>query len=215
MKHNIAISLLLAAICLLPACKHPDVEYMDFESFRVTSVKTGKVMDEAGSLNPEIRLPDLGDWDPDTKVASTSATEIVKELLGVINNRSIVQIAGTYSGHDIDGKTELIQSGKLLLPAEGPVKNLMIVSHFTIGADFECPSECFPLEGILASKGYAVAIADYIGFGVTSGRIHPYMHTRSTSQSVVDMALAVKPYLKHIGREPESEQVILLSLIHI
>lgn len=211
MKHNIAISLLLAAICLLPACKHPDVEYMDFESFRVTSVKTGKVMDEAGSLNPEIRLPDLGDWDPDTKVASTSATEIVKELLGVINNRSIVQIAGTYSGHDIDGKTELIQSGKLLLPAEGPVKNLMIVSHFTIGADFECPSECFPLEGILASKGYAVAIADYIGFGVTSGRIHPYMHTRSTSQSVVDMALAVKPYLKHIGREPESEEVILLG----
>lgn len=52
-------------------------------------------------------------------------------------------------------------------------------------------------------------MADYIGYGVTASRIHPYMHLESTARSVVDMALAVKPYLKAIGREPESDNVIL------
>ena len=65
------------------------------------------------------------------------------------------------------------------------------------------------MEGIWAAKGYAVVVADYIGFGVTKDRIHPYMHVESTARSVVDMALAVKPYLEHIGRKPESDEVIL------
>ncbi|MBQ2566512.1 MAG: alpha/beta hydrolase, partial [Bacteroidales bacterium] len=117
---------------------------------------------------------------------------------------------GTYQGHDIDG-SPITLSGKVLLPAKGKIKNMLIVSHFTIGANYECPSESFPLEGILAGKGYAVVIADYIGFGVTKDRIHPYMHVESTARSVVDMALAVKPYLEHIGRAPESDEVILLG----
>ena len=87
----------------------------------------------------------------------------------------------------------------------------MIVSHFTIGANTEAPSEAFPMEGVLAGKGYAVVVADYIGFGVTANRIHPYLHTRSTVESVVDMALAVKPYLEHIGRAPVEEEVILVG----
>jgi pimeloyl-ACP methyl ester carboxylesterase len=64
---------------------------------------------------------------------------------------------------------------------------------------------------MLAMKGYAVVIADYIGYGITANRIHPYMHTESTARSVVDMGLAVKPYLRHIGREPENEEVFLVG----
>ena len=37
------------------------------------------------------------------------------------------------------------------------------------------------------------------------------MHTESTARSVVDMGLAVKPYLEHIGRKPESDEVILFG----
>ena len=86
---------------------------------------------------------------------------------------------------------------------------MIIVSHYTIGANYEAPSETFPMEGIWAAKGYIVVVADYIGFGITKERIHPYLHIKSTAQSVVDMALAAKPYLKKIGKEPESEEVIL------
>lgn len=199
----------LCALSALAACSHPEVEVVDFDTFHVTSVKSSDIVMN-GALNPEIRLMDIGDEGPDTKLAEATGVDLVKELLGTIESNRLVHIAGTYTGHDIDG-SPIELSGKLLVPASGKIKNMLIVSHFTIGANYECPSESFPLEGILAGRGYAVVIADYIGYGVTRNRIHPYMHVESTARSVVDMALAVKPYLEHIGRKPESEEVILLG----
>lgn len=194
----------------LAACTHPTVEFVDFETFHVIQVKSSDIILEDGNLNPEVRLME-DPADGETKVACTDIAGIARNMLGILNNKKVIHIAGTYKGHDIDGVTPLIQSGKLFIPADGPIRNLILVSHYTVAANYEAPSETFPLEGILASKGYAVAIADYIGYGVTRDRIHPYMHTRSTAQSVVDMGLAVKPYLEHIGRSPESDKVILVG----
>ena len=199
--------LILAALALL-SCRHPEVEFVDFDTFHVTSVKSADVFMDDGSLNPEIRFMEEPNIDGDTKLAYSDANSIVRNILGEVNCNSLYHIAGTYTGHDVD-RSPLTLSGKLLIPKKGPIKNLIVVSHYTIGANFEAPSETFPLEGIWAAKGYAVAIADYIGFGVTANRIHPYMHVESTARSVVDMALAVRPYLEHIGRKPESDEVIL------
>lgn len=208
------IFLPLLGLLLLGACRQPALEYADFDTFKVTSVKTSSIYDEDGWMNPEIQtLNEAGEPEtvaPDTKLAKTNATGLARDLFGAFSCDRVVQIAGTYQGHDLDG-SPLIQSGKLILPASGPIKNMIIVSHFTIGANTEAPSEAFPMEGILAGKGYAVVVADYIGFGVTANRIHPYLHTRSTVESVVDMALAVKPYLEHIGRAPQEKEVILVG----
>lgn len=201
------LSLALAAI-LLFSCKKPEVEFVDFDSFHVLSVKESDVFMPDGTLNPEVRLMEEPEAEPDTKVAATNANSIVRDILGQVNSNKILQVAGTYTGHDVDG-SPLTLSGKLLIPKEGRIKNMIIVSHYTIGANYEAPSETFPMEGIWAAKGYIVVVADYIGFGVTKERIHPYLHIKSTAQSVVDMALAAKPYLKKIGKEPESEEVIL------
>ena len=201
---------LLLMVLGLAACQHPDVEYTDFDTFQVLSVQTSNYFLEDGSLNPEVALMGETDWEPDTKVARTEAITLVRDLLGVVNSNSLIHIAGIYNGHDTDG-SPLKLSGKVVVPAKGPVKNMILVSHFTIGANYECPSETFPLEAMLAMKGYAVVIADYIGYGITANRIHPYMHTESTARSVVDMGLAVKPYLRHIGREPENEEVFLVG----
>lgn len=208
------IFLPLLGLLLLGACRQPALEYADFDTFKVTSVKTSDLYDEDGWMNPEIQtMNEAGEPEtvaPDTKLAKTNATGLARDLFGAFSCNRVVQIAGTYKGHDLDG-SPLIQSGKLILPASGPIKNMIIVSHFTIGANTEAPSEAFPMEGILAGKGYAVVVADYIGFGVTANRIHPYLHTRSTVESVVDMALAVKPYLEHIGRAPQEKEVILVG----
>ena len=205
MKKYFYIGLLSLALC---GCRHPEVEVVDFVTFHPYSVTKSDAF-VGDELNPEICLMDTGE-EADTKLAMTTAVDVVKEILGMVESNRLIHIAGTYQGHDVDG-SPLTLSGKLLLPASGRIKNMIIVSHFTIGANYECPSESFPLEGIFASKGYAVVIADYIGFGVTQKRIHPYMHIESTARSVVDMALAVKPFLKHIGRAPESDEVILLG----
>ena len=201
--------ILLVCLCAV-ACRHPEVEYVQFQGFQVTSVKSDAFFMEDGSLNPKVALMEEPNLESETKVARTDGITLVRDLLGVVNCNNLIHIAGIYNGHDIDGSVIKL-SGKLLLPAEGPIKNLILVSHYTIGANFESPSETFPLEGLLATKGYAVAIADYIGYGITADRIHPYMHTESTARSVVEMGLAVKPYLKLIGRAPESDEVILVG----
>ena len=204
------ISLLLAGLALW-ACRQPEITFTDFDTFQVLSVKSGSVFLEDGSLNPDVQIMEEPNIDePDTRIASSQAATIVRDLLGVRNSTRLLHIAGVYQGHDVDG-SPLKLSGKLVLPASGPVKNMILVSHYTIGANYECPSETFPMEALFAEKGYAVVIADYIGFGITADRIHPYMHIKSTARSVVDMALAVKPYLEHIGRKPESEKVILFG----
>lgn len=193
---------------LLTTCQKPEIELVDFDSFYVMDIKYSDVIVN-GALNPEIRTMDMGD-DSDAKVASVVMAGLVGNLLETMNSNKVIQIAGTYTGEDIDG-LPITLSGKVLLPAKGKIKNMVIVSHWTIGANRECPSECFPLEGILAAKGYAVVMADYIGYGVTANRVHPYMHIESTARSVVDMALAVKPYLNAIDRKPESDEVILVG----
>ena len=201
---------ILPILLLCVACTHPEVQWVDFDTFQVTGVKSADLFMPDGELNPEVQLMEDGELsDEDTKVARVDAATIARSMLEVVNCNRLIHISGTYEGHDVDGITPLRQSGKLVLPAEGPIKNLILVSHYTIGANFEAPSETFPMEAMFAAKGYAVAIADYIGYGTTVDHIHPYMHTRSTAQSVVDMALAVKPYLEHIGRAPENREVIL------
>lgn len=203
---------IVGVLVMAVACQHPQIQIVDFDTFQVTDVKSADLFLEDGSLNPDVRLmedPNLPE--EETKVARVDVATVARNMLEVVNCNSLLHISGIFQGHDVDGITPLRQSGKLVLPAEGPVKNLILVSHYTIGANFEAPSETFPMEAMLAAKGYAVAIADYIGYGITVDRIHPYMHTRSTSQSVVDMALAVKPYLEHIGRAPESNEVILVG----
>lgn len=205
MKKWLFISL---AALVLSTCQRSPIEIVDFDTFQVTSVKYSNVI-ENGTLNPEIRTMELEDED-EAKVASTSVVELAKQLLETMESNQIIQIAGTYTGHDIDG-APITLSGKVFLPAKGKIKNMLLISHWTIGANRECPSESFSLEGIFASKGYAVVIADYIGFGVTANRVHPYMHLESTARSEVDMALAVKPYLEAIGRAPESDKVVLVG----
>ena len=196
------------AAVLLTTCQKPTIEMVDFDSFQVTSVKYSDVIVD-GALNPEIRTMELGD-ENNAKIASVSMADLVSHLMEAVQSNKVIQIAGTYTSSDIDG-SPITLSGKVLLPAKGKIRNMVVVSHWTIGANRECPSECFPLEGILASEGYAVVMADYIGYGVTANRVHPYMHMASTAGSVVDMALAVKPYLKAINREPESDKVILVG----
>ena len=195
------------AAMLLTTCQRPEIEIVDFDSFKVTSVKYSDVIVD-GALNPEIRTME-GNEDG-AKIASVSLADLVSHLVETVKSNKIIQVAGTYTGQDVAGKP-ITLSGKVILPAKGQIKNMVIVSHWTIGATRECPSECFPLEGILATKGYAVVMADYIGYGVTSNRVHPYMHVESTARSVVDMALAVKPYLEAIGRKPKSDKVILVG----
>ena len=47
----------------------------------------------------------------------------------------------------------------------------------------------------MASTGFVVTIADYLGFGSSDNMFHPYLDGESTVQSVLDMQRAVKEFV--------------------
>lgn len=211
----------------LAACRQPEIIYADFTDFHPTKVTESSLVMEDGSLNPELQQmanPALTDPQTDNsalgdtlaenpsvrRIASVSYADFAREFLGRYYANSVVQIAGTYTGHDIDG-SPLTLSGKIIVPRKGSIRQIIVVSHYTIGAYYEAPSETFPIEALYAGMGYAVVAPDYLGFGVTRHRIHPYMHAELTASSVVDLLLAAQGYLDFIGRAPEDEQVILMG----
>lgn len=142
------------------------------------------------------------------KATSVPLTVMFLRLFETAMYRQIHQVSGTYWSVDIDGKPIKV-SGKLMYPTDGKIKNLIIVSHYTIGANHESPSESFNPEGIFATMGYAVAIADYIGYGVTRDSIHPYLQARTTAQNVIDMGLASRALLQQRGLKCASDSIIL------
>lgn len=152
------------------------------------------------------RFQDRWDMEIDTE----HSVAVLQQLMEVGIGSFVEQIRGIYLSTNSMGDT-VILSGKLILPKYGKIKNMIVVCHYTIGANREAPSECLSFESLLALKGYAVVMPDYIGYGITRQYKHPYLHLQSVAQSSVDMMLAVQPFLSTIGRAPESSSVILVG----
>lgn len=144
------------------------------------------------------------------RTSSVTVAAILQQLLKWGNQSRVIEISGTYPSIDADWNPITI-SGKVLLPKGRKPKRMILVSHYTICSNSEAPSNCFPLEGILVNMGYGMVVPDYIGYGVTAKEIHPYLVMDLTARNVVDMYLAVRPWLKAVGMEPEYEDIYLMG----
>ncbi|MCQ2136229.1 MAG: alpha/beta fold hydrolase [Bacteroidales bacterium] len=200
---------LATAILCLASCKHDTPEYVVFPGngtnvFTPIKEFTSDIMDEAPW--DHVLYPD----EIDTKATSSSVNMVVQGIVSTIMHKKIHQVVGLYRSVDTKGDS-LTLSGKLFVPEKGPIKNLIVVSHYTIGSNAECPSESFSFEGVFAAKGYAVIVADYIGYGVTKDMVHPYLQAETTAHNVIDIALAVRPFMQSRGMIPQSDEVILVG----
>lgn len=217
--------LLLAVLaCAIVSCKHDEPEFVDFGTYknlgrRFLPVResTTDIMDEAPweRFEEEVEFGDDGQLmqkenAPATRATSVTQTDLFRELISTFTSRKIHQVAGVYESVDIHGNPICV-SGKFFYPKNEPMKNLIVVSHYTIGANHEAPSETYSFEGIFAAMGYGVIMADYIGFGVTVDSIHPYLQAETTARNVIDMALAVRPFIAERGLQVESDEIILLG----
>ena len=90
----------------------------------------------------------------------------------------------------------VVLSGKMFLPKNKRVKNIILASHYTICSTFEAPSHANSIEGIFATKDYIVLMADYIGYGISDSITHPYLHLKSTTSATIDLLKAAIPYLQ-------------------
>ena len=206
---------LAAAALALSSCAHDAYETVDLDKYKEESTKSGFTVLRESDCNVLKDIP-WSDYDKyysdggKTKATYTNLIGAVSGIVSSVTAGAIHQVVGTYTSTDIHGDAITV-SGKIMYPKNGEIRNIMIVSHYTIGSNAECPSEGFSFEGIYAALGYAVVIADYIGFGVTRDEIHPYLQANTTANNVIDMALVARPFLKSRGIVPQSDEVILLG----
>jgi len=190
----------------------------DNSMFRITS---HHYTDMVAGAPQDCYLPDgtaLSAWEdnePDTvphpqRASSVSGAGVVQALLDQVNGKSVIEISGIYESMDANGDA-ITLSGKVLIPSNGKFDRYILVSHYTIGSNKEAPSNSFPLEGLLCSMGYAVICPDYIGYGITADKIHPYLVMDLTAINVVDMFLAVRRYFDHVGLRPVHDDIYLMG----
>lgn len=229
----------LLALFLLSGCRFEPEVYVDFTDIEGTEdlafqVLSQKETDLSQGLPYDCYLPDgtpvvecndemmeccndemmecCNDGMPNgpRKTSSTTATNILQQLLDYGNQSVVTQIVGSYPSIDPEGNGVTL-SGKVILPKGRRPKRLILVSHYTVGSNAEAPSNCFSLEGVLAKLGYGLIIPDYLGYGITADRVHPYLVMLQTAFSVTDMYFAVRDWLKAVGMEPEEEPIYLMG----
>ncbi len=221
--------IILSAAALLSSCRFRQDEFVDFMNTETTKDLKFRVISQTETdlsnglpyncyLPDGTRVHDLCDESlpeesqPLKKPATSSvtATAVLQDLLKYRNQNRVIEIVGTYPSTDSNGN-EITLSGKVMLPKNGVPKRMILVSHYTVCSNAEAPSNCFSLEGVLVNSGYGLIIPDYIGYGVTADEVHPYLVMDLTAHNVVDMYLAVKPWLEAIGRKADDPSLDLMG----
>lgn len=94
-----------------------------------------------------------------------------------------------YRSVDQNGDS-LTLSGKVTVPTK-PAKGVILLPHYTIAAESEAPSNAEKGEQEQLREDYVLVIPDYIGYGASRDRVHPYLRGDLTAKNCVDMLLAV------------------------
>ncbi|MCR5050866.1 MAG: hypothetical protein K6A36_07270 [Paludibacteraceae bacterium] len=234
MKTITKIVLALVALCVT-SCRFGHEEFVDFTDIEAAKGLSFKVIGQSetdltnglpvncylpdGIMASEISMhPELsgsldvseGNNDGPHRVNSTTGTNIVQQLMRYGNKYKVTEIVGTYPSRDVNYHPIRL-SGKVMLPKGHKPKRMILVSHYTVGSNAEAPSNCFSLEGVLVKMGYGLIIPDYLGYGMTSDRVHPYLVMDLTARNVLDMYLAVRPWLEAVGKSPEKEDIYLMG----
>ena len=225
MKHARLIIGIISAV-VLASCSWGDLYVVDFDNppsgdstmFRVIN---RRYTDLSNGIPTDCYLPDgslVNEWQDnqtdDTpqrrRTSSTSGAGMLQAWLDKMNGNKVVEISGIYKSLDTEGNP-ITLSGKVIVPADGKFDRYMLISHYTIGSNKEAPSNCFPLEGLLCSMGYALICPDYIGYGITVDKVHPYLVMDLTAMNVVDMYVAVKKYFDAVKLKPKYDDIYLMG----
>ena len=221
MKRNLFT---FSIIILLTACQTGELHYVDFtnipttgqEMFRVTRQQTTNMQTLTQDPNQlalwglQQHKDTISQLRGPQRASSTTINNVVQQLFDFSKMNTAIQLSGVYQSIDLDGNP-ITLSGKVILPAQGPIKRYILVSHYTIASNAEAPSNTFSLEGVLVKLGYALIIPDYIGYGVTADQVHPYLVMDITARNVLDMYYAVVPFMEAAGLAPEHDDIYLMG----
>ncbi|MBK9985731.1 MAG: alpha/beta hydrolase [Betaproteobacteria bacterium] len=120
----------------------------------------------------------------------------------------------TYVTQDGYG-TDVVASGLVSVPVKEPGSPSPVLSyqHATIFKDAQAPSNnVVPAEPtvILASLGFIVQAADYVGFGASKAGQHPYLLSAPTAAAVTDLLTAARTW-RHNASVIDNGQLFLVG----
>ena len=114
----------------------------------------------------------------------------------------------------VDGKGQEIVASALLALPQKPADALSPVlsyQHETLTRQASAPSNLTNLDNpslVLASLGYIVLSADYVGYGVSQAAAHPYLLSAPSAAAVTDLLTAAK-YWRQAQQVPDNKQLFL------
>ena len=114
-------------------------------------------------------------------------------LLGWKMQASALERVIHYPSVDQNGVTIML-SGKLCVPDQQP-KGIILLPHYTITANKEAPSVKLTNEAAFYKEEYVLVMPDYLGYGLSGDRVHPYLCGEITARNTVDMLLYCRPIL--------------------
>lgn len=136
----------------------------------------------------------------------------VSKAPSVIPLYDVKQYRITYQTLDGGGNLTTA-SGIIAVPQKpaGAKSPLLSFQHGTVFYDREAPSNdtvaTSPVN-IIASLGFVVVAADYIGYGASRGKDHPYLQKAPSAAAVTDFLIAAKQWLAE-QRLPLNDQLFL------
>ncbi len=152
------------------------------------------------------------------KLSTVEPSAIAQAMIG----RRVPALVPTYAVDTyrliymtIDGQGQPTPaSGLLAVPrkAAGAMSPVISYQHATTFRDAEAPSNN-PTGSepsvVLASQGYIVIAADYVGYGVSKGAPHPYLLSAPTAAAVVDFLYAARSFAWDIGLRPNGQLFLI------
>lgn len=108
-----------------------------------------------------------------------------------------------YRTLDVEG--DLVEASGLLgvpVKADGAASPVLSFQHGTIFRNAEAPSQNVVATEpglLLASLGFLTISPDYVGYGASQGRPHPYLQSAATAASVVDLITAARIWRQREG----------------
>lgn len=110
---------------------------------------------------------------------------------------------------------QILASGLLSVPVKAARARSPVISyqHGTLFRNAEAPSNHATADEpavVMASLGYIVAAADYVGYGVSRGAPHPYLLSAPSAAAVLDLLTAQK-YWRLKNGVRDNQQLFLVG----
>lgn len=221
MKRNI-YRIIVCSLCLIPlffsSCQADKKDYTSFvkDAAGYHVISDGDVdldkqypvwAEQLGNIPSDV---DPSDPEGYNQVEGKSTfMQMFSPLMNMITYANVHQIVGTYQS-EYKGKP-IILSGNMYVPKSKKCRGLILACHYTYAALCESPSQGATLSALLATKGYAVVDADYVGFGITYQMVHPYLDKTATARAVADFGRIARPFLEANGYTFETNDIYVFG----